>query len=109
MDNQYLLGIFVVMGVATFTTRLLPFVAFTTSQSHPLLVRVGRLLPPMIMVVLVCFGLSSLQIESLDRLGLSFIALTAVTNLQLSIGNPLVSILVGTGLYTFGIQSLGIS
>ena len=63
----------------------------------------------MIMVILVCFGLSSLQTESLGRLGLSFIALTAVTTLQLSMGNPLVSILVGTGLYTFGIQWLGIS
>ena len=54
-------------------------------SKHPLLVRVGRSLPPMIMVILVCFGLSSLQIESLDRLGLSFIALTAVTTLQLCI------------------------
>ena len=109
MDNQYLLGIFLVMGVATFMTRLLPFVAFNQSQSHPILVYVGRVLPPMIMVVLVCFGLSSLQIASLDRLGLSFIALTAVTTLQLSIGNPLLSILVGTGVYTLGIQWFGIS
>ena len=31
------------MGVATFMTRLLPFVALTQSQSHPLLVRVGRI------------------------------------------------------------------
>ena len=109
MDNQYLIGIFVVMGVATFMTRLLPFVAFTQSQRYPILVRVGRVLPPMIMVVLVCFGLSSLQIESLDRLGLSFIALTAVTTLQLSIANPLLSILVGTGVYTLGVQWLGIA
>ena len=109
MDNQYLLGIFLVMGVATFMTRLLPFVALTQSQSHPLLVRVGRSLPPMIMVILVCFGLSSLQIESLDRLGLSFIALSAVTTLQLSIGNPLLSILVGTGMYTLGVQWFGIA
>ena len=108
MDNQYLLGIFLVMGVATFMTRLLPFVAFTQSQSHPILVYVGRVLPPMIMVVLVCFGLSSLQIASLDRLGVSLIALTAVTTLQLSIGNPLLSILVGTGVYALGIQWFGI-
>ena len=109
MDNQYLLGIFAVMGVATFMTRLLPFVALTRSQSHPILVYVGRVLPPMTMVVLVCFGLSSLQIASLDRLGLSFVALTAVTTLQLSMGNPLLSILVGTGVYTFGVQWLGIA
>ena len=106
MDNQYYL-VFFCDGVATFI-RLLPFVALTRSQSHPLLARVGRSLPPMIMVILVCFGLSSLQIESLDRLGLSFIALTAVTTLQLSIGNPLLSILVGTGMYTLGVQWFGI-
>ena len=109
MDNQYLIGIFVVVGAATFITRLLPFVIFSQFQGHPVFVYVGRVLPPMIMVVLVCFGLASLQIGSLDRLGLASISLTAVTVLQLSIGNPLLSILAGTGVYTFGIQWLGIS
>ena len=35
MDNHYLLGIFVVMGVATFITRVLPFVALTKAHDHP--------------------------------------------------------------------------
>ncbi|MGB2024033.1 MAG: AzlD domain-containing protein, partial [Litorivicinaceae bacterium] len=43
MDNHYLLGIFAVMGVATFVTRVLPFVALTKAHDHPLLGRIGKL------------------------------------------------------------------
>ena len=46
MDNHYLLGIFAVMGVATFITRMLPFVALTKAHDHPLLGRIGKLCPP---------------------------------------------------------------
>ena len=75
MDNHYLLGIFAVMGVATFITRVLPFVALTKAHDHPLLGDIGKLLPPMIMVVLVCFALTSLEIESVATLSRSISAM----------------------------------
>ena len=53
---------FVVMGIATFITRALPFVALAQLRVT-ILDRFGKSLPPMIMVVLVC-GLMSLKIES---------------------------------------------
>ena len=46
MDNHYLLGIFVVMGVATFITRVLPFVALTKAHDHPLLGRYWKTFAP---------------------------------------------------------------
>ena len=108
MDNHYLLGIFAVMGVATFVTRVLPFVALTKAHDHPLLGRIGKLLPPMIMVVLVCFGLTSLEIESVTRVGLSLLCLTIVIILHYFFRNPLLSILTGTGAYVVGVQGLGL-
>ena len=108
MDNHYLLGNFAVMGVATFVTRVLPFVALTKAHDHPLLGRIGKLLPPMIMVVLVCFDLTSLEIESVTRFGLSLLCLTIVIILHYFLRNPLLSILTGTGVYVIGVQGLGL-
>ena len=108
MDNTHLLGIFAVMGVATFITRALPFIALASITSHPLLDQFGRLLPPMIMVVLVCFGLVSLQISSLDRGLFTAIAVLTVILLHLNFKNPLLSIIAGTGVYVVGVQGFGV-
>ena len=62
----------------------------------------------MIMVVLVCFGLTSLEIESITRVGLSLLCLTIVIVLHYSLRNPLLSILAGTGVYVIGIQGIGL-
>ena len=108
MDNVQLFGFFVVMGIATFITRALPFVALAQVRSHSILDRFGRSLPPMIMVVLVCFGLMSLEIESVDRGGLSALALFIVITLHAFFRQPLLSILGGTGVYVAGIQGFGL-
>ncbi len=108
MDNAQLFGFFVVMGIATFITRALPFVALAQVRSHSILDRFGKSLPPMIMVVLVCFGLMSLEIESFDRGGLSALALLVVITLHACFRHPLLSILVGTGVYVAGIQGFGL-
>ena len=108
MDNAYLLGIFAVMGVATLITRSLSFVALSKVESHPILDRYGKSLPPMIMVVLVYFGLASLEIESIDRGGLSGLSLAIVMVLHAYLRNPLLSILAGTGVYVVGIQGFGL-
>jgi len=108
MDNVQLFGFFVVMGIATFITRALPFVALAQVRSHSILDRFGKSLPPMIMVVLVCFGLMSLEIESVDRGGLSALALLIVITLHAFFRHPLLSILGGTGVYVTGIQGFGL-
>ncbi|MEK9670088.1 MAG: AzlD domain-containing protein [Gammaproteobacteria bacterium] len=107
MDNYYLLGIFAAMGVATFITRAVPFVALAKIHRHPLLDRFGQLLPPMIMVVLVCFGLTSLDIESVNRVGLTVLSLAIVIALHYFFRNPLLSIVAGTGIYVIGVQGVG--
>ena len=108
MDNSYLLSIFAVMGVATFITRALPFVALAKIYRHRLVDRFGQLLPPMIMVVLVCFGLTSLNIESVNRVGLTVLSLVMVIALHYFFRNPLLSIVAGTGAYVIGVQGVGL-
>ncbi len=108
MDNAQLFVFFVVMGIATFITRALPFVALAQVKGHTILDRFGKSLPPMIMVVLVCFGLMSLKIESVDRAGLLALALLMVVTLHTYFRHPLLSILVGTGVYVTGIQGFGL-
>jgi branched-subunit amino acid transport protein AzlD len=108
MDNYYLLGVFAAMGVATFITRALPFVVLSKVTSHPVVDRFGRSLPPMILVVLVCFGLVSLEIESVDRGGLSVLSLSVVIALHYFFKNPLLSIVAGTGVYVIGVQGAGL-
>ena len=108
MDNAQLFGFFIVMGIATFITRALPFVALAQVKSHSILDRFGKSLPPMIMVVLVCFGLMSLEIESVGRGGLSALAFCTVITLHAYFRHPLLSILAGTGVYVTGIQSFGL-
>ena len=108
MDNAQLFGFFVVMGIATFITRALPFVALAQVKSHYILDLFGKSLPPMIMVVLVCFGLMSLEIESVARGGLSALAFLIVITLHAYFRHPLLSILAGTGVYVTGIQGFGL-
>ena len=71
MDNQYLLGIFLVMGVATFMTRLLPFVALTQSQSSSA-IGAWDVIATNDYGCSCMFWTVSLQIASLDRLGLVY-------------------------------------
>ena len=108
MDNAQLFVFFVVMGIATFITRALPFVAFAHLKDHSILDRFGKSLPPMIMVVLVFFGLMSLEIESGNRGGLSALAFLIVIALHAYFRHPLLSILAGTGVYLTGIQGFGL-
>ena len=108
MDNAQLFGFFVVMGIATFITRALPFVAFAQVKDRLMLDHFRKSLPPMIMVILVCFGLMSLEIESVDRAGLLALALLLVVTLHTYFRHPLLSILVGTGVYVTGIQGFGL-
>ena len=108
MDNAQLFVFFVVMGIATLITRALPFVALSQVRGHSILDRFRKSLPPMIMVVLVCFGLISLEIESVDRAGLLALALFMVITLHAHFRHPLLSILAGTGVYVIGIQGFGL-
>ena len=103
-SSAYLLTFIVVAALATFLTRLLPFVLLFRWAEHPLLKHLGRYLPPVLMVLLLMYALKDALVTG-ERLLPSLVALAVVAVLHLMWRNPLVSILSGTGLYMFLTQT----
>jgi branched-subunit amino acid transport protein AzlD len=101
--TTYLLAVIPVAAAATFLTRALPFCLLYRVADHPLLNYLGRYLPPMLMVLLLLYSFKN---EVMLDLGIlhELSALTAVLILHLSLRNPLLSILGGTGLYMLIVQ-----
>ncbi len=103
-ELSYLLMVFLVMTVATFITRLIPFVAFRNKSDHPLLMYLGRYMPPAIMTVLVIYSLKSVDLSSTPYGVNELLALSLTTLLHLWRGNALLSIFSGTLFYMAAVQ-----
>lgn len=100
MDNTlYLISFILTMSLATFATRAAPFILFRKQGEHPVLVFLGRYLPPAIMLLLLIYCVKDIQ-WFVDKGGINeLVALGVVTVSHLVFRNPLISILLGTGLY----------
>ncbi|WP_428609899.1 branched-chain amino acid transporter permease [Sedimenticola sp.] len=105
-DTGYLWLVFLVMTVATFVTRLIPFVAFRERGDHPLLMYLGRYMPPSIMTLLVLYSLKSLDLTQAPYGVNEILALLLTTALHLWRGNALLSIFAGTLFYMAAIQAV---
>ena len=99
MDTSYALGVLAAMAVVTFGLRALPFLAARFLQSHPLVQRLGRFLPLAIMTLLLLHTLVDSAKENPTGPWAELAAVAAVVVLQYWRRQPLLSILVGTGLY----------
>ena len=99
MDTSYALGVLAAMAVVTFGLRALPFLAARCLQSHPLVQRLGRFLPLAIMTLLLLHTLVDSAKENPTGPWAELAAVAAVVVLQYWRRQPLLSILVGTGLY----------
>ncbi|WP_168012792.1 branched-chain amino acid transporter permease [Halomonas salinarum] len=105
-----LLGFIAVCALATFATRVLPFIAFSRQAEHPLVLHLGRYLPPAVMLILVIYAMRDCSplaqgAVNLDANGLPMLlAALIVAILQLWRHNALLSILAGTVSYMAMIQ-----
>lgn len=104
-DIHYLLLFIAVMAIATFMTRLLPFILLYKISEHPMLLYLGRYLPPVMMVLLLFYCFRDLRFSALADGPAELLALALVIVLHLWRGNALLSIMAGTGLYMFLCQS----
>lgn len=101
----------VVCALATFATRVLPFVALSRQADHPLILHLGRYLPPAVMLILVIYALrdftplaSDWQLNMGDN-GLPLVlASLVVAGLHLWRRNALLSIVLGTASYMLMVQ-----
>lgn len=96
-ETQYLIAFITVTALATYATRLIPFVFLARHQEHPLLQHLGRYLPPAVMMMLVVIFLIRSAHWSWPVLGLDALipALLACT-VHLWRRNALLTLLAGT-------------
>lgn len=99
IDNNYVIGVIVAMGLVTFGLRALPFFAADWLQKHPVVHRLGQFLPMAIMTLLLVHSVVGAARAHPDGPWPELASVAVVMGLQWWRGNALVSILVGTGLY----------
>ncbi|SRR5690554_184325 len=105
-ENYYLAAFIAVSVLATFATRVVPFLFFERHTEHPLLKHIGKFLPAAVMALLaIVFLLRSANWEA------TLPGLDAVLPGLLVVGvhlwrrNALLSIAVGTAAYMVILQS----
>lgn len=110
MNLTHLLVFIMVCAVATFATRVIPFVALAKQADHPLILHLGRYLPPAVMMILVIYALREFRPLLDSQLNTSasgwpmIIASLIVAALHLWRRNALLSIIGGTGAYMAMVQ-----
>ncbi|SHE93586.1 Branched-chain amino acid transport protein AzlD [Modicisalibacter ilicicola DSM 19980] len=110
MNDSTLALMIVISALATFATRVLPFIALSRHAEHPLILHLGRYLPPAVMMILVIYALRDFRPVLEGQLNLAanglptLIASLVVASLHLWRRNALVSIIGGTGLYMVMVQ-----
>ena len=103
MDLGYLFAFVATMATATFITRALPFWIFH-DQQHPVVLFLGRYLPPAVMALLVMYCLKGVQWTQGNHGLPELISLALVVGTHLLFKNALISIFSGTALYMLWVQ-----
>jgi branched-subunit amino acid transport protein AzlD len=99
-----MLIIIVVIAVATFATRVLPFLFFGSREPPATLSMVEKNLPPMILLLLVIYCLKDVQWLTAPYGVPEMFTIGVVAGLHLWKRNAMLSIFAGTGLYMALIQ-----
>jgi len=102
-DTSYLLLVMLVMTVATYSTRLTPFVLFSRGQERALINFIAKNTPPMIMTILVIYMLKGVNYLSFEGI-YTFIAILVTVVFHLYRRNALLSIFAGTFIYMVAVQ-----
>lgn len=99
-DGEYMAAFIAVAAIATFATRVVPFLFFERHTEHPLIQHLGRYLPAAVMALLATIFLQRSATWSSSAPGAdALIAGLLVVCLHLWRRNALLSIAIGTGSY----------
>ena len=102
-DISYLLLVMLVMTLATYATRLTPFVLFSRGQERALINFIAKNTPPMIMTILLIYMLKGVNYLSFEGI-YTFIAILVTVIFHLYRRNALLSIIAGTVVYMVAVQ-----
>lgn len=93
--------------LGTMATRFLPFLLFPANKkTPPLVLFLGRLLPPAVMGMLVIYSLKDVQLLSGTHGLPEALAIALLVALQLTLRNALVTIGVSTVFYMLLVQKI---
>ena len=103
-EINYLLAAMLVMTVATYITRLTPFLLFSKGQESSLFNHISKSTPPMVMTILVIYMLKDVEYLTFEIV-YTFIALLVTAGLHIYKRNALLSIVSGTIVYMIFVQT----
>jgi len=108
MENSEIYLAILVMALANLLTRILPFLFFVKKEPPSAIVFIEENFPPIIMVILIFYTLSSIDFQN-QFYGLKeFLAIGITAYLHIRFNNYLISIFVGTLSYMFLVQFSGL-
>jgi len=103
-DTLQMLATITVIALATFATRVLPFLCFGSREPPAMLSTIEKNLPPMILLLLVIYCLKDVQWLAAPYGIPELFTIGVVAGLHLWKRNAMLSIFAGTGLYMALIQ-----
>jgi len=107
MTSWYPAAVILVMAAVTLLTRALPFLLFDHGSQPPeLVLRLGRVLPPAVMAMLVVYCLRGLSFAAAPGWVPQLLGVAAVVLLHKWKHNTLLSIFGGTILYMVLVQAV---
>lgn len=106
MESSYLIGSIVVATLATYATRIIPFLVFRNREPSPLIKYIELTMPVMIMVILVFYALKDVKWESYPYGLAEIIGVGIAIFLHVRFQNALLSIFVATLAYMILIQNV---
>ena len=106
MENSYIIGAIVVATLATYATRIIPFLLFRTREPSPLVKYIELNMPLMIMVILVFYALKDVKWEIYPYGMAEIVGVAVAIALHVKFKNALLSIFLATLVYMFLIQKV---
>ncbi len=106
MQSSYLISGIVIAVIATYMTRLIPFLFFAKRKPSPMIRYIEWNMPLMIMVILVFYALKDVKWSQYPFGLAEIIGVTVAILMHLKFNNALLSIIISTLIYMFLIQKI---
>ncbi len=106
MESSYLIGGIIIATLATYATRIIPFIWFRTREPSALIKYIELNMPVMIMVILVFYALKDVKWESYPYGLAEIIGVGVAIALHVKFKNALLSIFIATLVYMVLIQKI---
>jgi len=106
MNETYIISGIIIAAIATYTTRILPFVFFAKREPSPFIRYIEWNMPLMIMVILVFYAIRDVKWAEYPYGLPEIIGIIVTIGLHVKYKNALLSIFVATLIYMFLVQKV---